>query len=104
MVVFDITPGGATVDQIISGKRVEYRKRKTLKIEFRSNPGDYGLFARLDASDFKRVVSNLVNNSVEALGDAEGLISAELENSADYFSVNIVDDGPGIPSEILHEL
>ena len=92
------------LDQIISGKRVEYRKRKTLKIEFRSNPGDYGLFARLDASDFKRVVSNLVNNSVEALGDAEGLISAELENSEDYFLVKIVDDGPGIPSEILHQL
>lgn len=92
------------LDQVISAKRVEYRKRKTLKIEFRSNPGDYGLFARLDASDFKRVVSNLVNNSVEALGDAEGLISAELENSEDYFFVKIVDDGPGIPSEILHQL
>jgi signal transduction histidine kinase len=53
------------IDSIISEKRVEYRNKINVEIEF-DFQHSYGAFALINPTEFSRVISNLVNNSVEA--------------------------------------
>lgn len=52
---------------------------------------------------FQRVLSNVINNSIEALGDS-GHIEVAIVKRGEQIAVTVVDDGPGIPKEILKKL
>jgi signal transduction histidine kinase len=66
-----------------------------------------------DARQIRQVITNLVRNAAQALGERTGTIQVRLENCervcggsappipADYVCVTVADDGPGIPPERL---
>ncbi len=90
------------LQDIITEKRVQYLDRKvnlTLKISEESFP----VFSAVNSSDFKRVLSNLVNNSVEAIGEV-GNVNISLNRKNDLLSIEIVDDGCGIPNDLLPKI
>ncbi|MBF0364198.1 MAG: HAMP domain-containing histidine kinase [Oligoflexia bacterium] len=94
------------IEEIITEKRLNFRAHLNLSIE-----GDiydkqsYGLFAKINLREMKRLLSNLINNAAEALSNYRGKITIKLL-SPDEKSINILveDNGRGIPKEILESL
>jgi hypothetical protein len=82
---------------------MQFRARWGVHIESPLTMEGYGLFADVNSSDFKRVLSNLINNSVEAVGE-RGKVKVELDGNESRVFVRVVDDGPGIPNDLLPKL
>jgi signal transduction histidine kinase len=91
------------IEPVITEKRLQYRDRLDVSIEAVASPESYGLFARVDPVDFSRVLSNLINNSVEALRRG-GAVTAQLTLKAGAAALTIRDDGKGIAPETLARL
>ena len=91
------------LDSVVTEKRLQFRSRIGVEIENRVDAASYGLFAMVQAVEFKRLISNLVNNAVEALGD-EGTVTVRLVAQADRLRLEVQDTGKGIPPEILAKL
>ncbi len=90
------------IDSVISEKRLQFRNQLNIEIDFNHSRESYGLFANIEPNDFKNVVSNLINNAVEAMGDGSGKIRLELnsENNTEIV-LKIFDNGKGIPPKVL---
>jgi signal transduction histidine kinase/CheY-like chemotaxis protein len=91
------------IEGILTEKRLQFQAKLGVAIEAELGSGAYGLFARLAPAAFKRDLSNLVNNAVEAVGD-RGRVLVSLASAGDRVVLKITDDGPGIPAEILTKL
>jgi signal transduction histidine kinase len=92
----------ALLDSIISEKRIQFRERMEIEIQGDLNQG-YGLFVKISPSELARVISNLVNNSVEAF-TGPGRVTVAVRGDNGTVSVVISDNGRGIPAEILEKL
>mgnify|MGYP000632639410 CR=1 FL=1 len=89
------------VESIVSEKRIQYRQNLGITIEFELNHSAYGLFCNVSSFEFKRVLSNLINNSVEAIGESEGYVKVVVSSQANSALIEIKDNGIGIPRDIL---
>lgn len=87
------------LDSIVSEKRYEYYKTK-INIKLNVTDKAYNCFSKINLTSFKRVLSNLINNSVEAC-DSNGCVDITLSCDAEYIEITINDNGRGIPPEIL---
>jgi signal transduction histidine kinase/FixJ family two-component response regulator len=92
------------IDQVITEKRLQYKTKPEINIDFELTNNSYGLFSNIDPVEFKRIISNLVNNSVEAMPYDKGNIKVILSSEDEYVIVKVKDDGRGIPPEILSRL
>ncbi|MFH1357366.1 MAG: HAMP domain-containing sensor histidine kinase, partial [bacterium] len=92
------------VEQMVSEKRTEYRSKTGVNIESQFDATSYGLFAKINSREFKRIISNLINNSIEALKD-KGNISLSMTTVNDsMIQLSVTDDGEGIPADIIPKL
>jgi signal transduction histidine kinase len=91
------------LNSIISEKRMQYRSKLSIELEFIPLKNSYGLFANIQSHNFKRVISNIINNAVEAMGDS-GKVHIELSGIGQSVEIKITDNGSGIPPEILKKL
>jgi signal transduction histidine kinase len=91
------------VDSLVSEKRVHLRDRENVSIDL-DLEGSYGLFANLDPIEFKRVLSNLINNSVEAFDNQKHCIHISLNRVDHWIQIQIQDDGRGISTEVLDKV
>jgi len=57
----------AVIESLVSEKRMQFRNRSGINIEANLGKESYGLFAKIQPKAFKRLLSNLINNSVEAM-------------------------------------
>jgi signal transduction histidine kinase len=96
----------ALIDSIISEKRIEIRDR--IKISLEADLKDsYGLFSIASWSDLSRIISNLINNSIEALYENSGQVLVTVRPAAgknQMIEILIVDNGKGIPKELLETI
>jgi signal transduction histidine kinase len=90
------------VESIVSEKRVQYRKRSDIEIDVPSTSESYGLFAKVQPAELKAVLSNLINNSVEAM--KSGKIVVSLRGSGVNVAIAVSDNGPGITEDVLSRL
>lgn len=90
------------VDAIVSEKRIEYRDRMAVEI-FADLREGYGLFARLNATELSRAVSNLINNAVEAF-DGAGQVRISLRPVGNQVEISIADNGKGMSPEVLSRI
>jgi len=74
-----------------------------IDIEGQLDAESYGLFAKIEAIEFKRVVSNLVNNAVEAL-NGKGNVTVGLKSDNGHILLMVKDSGKGIPPDLLPRL
>jgi signal transduction histidine kinase len=83
---------------IIDTKSVEFPKRqiisKGIKKEF---------FAKVDKTKFESILSNLINNALEASAESSPVVINYFINNK-YIVIEITDHGKGIPSEVLSKL
>ena len=91
------------VESIIQEKRFQYADYQRLRFE---SDCDYstGAFVLGDNREFGRLISNLFNNSVEALRDHDGIVKIAIREFADKVQLSVQDNGSGIPSEVLAKL
>jgi len=92
----------SVLDSILSEKRVQFRDKVSFQIRGSLEEG-YGLFSIVEPSELARAVSNLINNSVEAL-PGSGLVSIQLKADDEFNKITIQDNGRGIPPEVLSKL
>lgn len=98
------------IDELLSEKRAQFKNQKTIHFEFESRPHHFNLFSTIPSSDLKRIISNLLNNAVEAQ------IAAHSSNQAiqikidppsfpsTHATIHVTDHGCGIPADILPQL
>ncbi|HAH31988.1 MAG TPA: hypothetical protein DCL44_06715 [Elusimicrobia bacterium] len=91
------------VDPVITEKRLQSESKPGINIDFELTAASYGLFAKIQPVEFKRLVSNLVNNAVEVLGD-KGAVNVGLAHEDENIILTVADKGKGIPPEILAKL
>ncbi|UPT74966.1 MAG: HAMP domain-containing histidine kinase [Elusimicrobiota bacterium] len=92
------------IDSIISEKRLALDARQNIDIKSSSDADSYGLFARVQPVELTRVLSNLINNAVEALGEHSGTVQVSVSGSDGKILLVIKDTGKGIPPEIMEKL
>ena len=92
------------IDNIVSEKRIQYREKMGVSINV-DLKNSFGLFVNANPNELSRVISNLINNSVEALPDHYGNIDVSVFSaSKNNVSIQIKDNGSGIPKHILSKL
>lgn len=90
------------VESIISEKRLQF-EQKNILLNLEVEPESAFVFIELNTLDFKRLLSNLINNSAEAM-EKGGSIILRLSHKNRSLSLAIIDTGKGIPPEILDRL
>jgi len=73
---------------------------RNIKLDWKSHH-DYYIYC--DRSQFKQVLINLVKNAIEAV-NAKGTITIMVRRSNHHLVVDVIDEGPGIPKDIIHKL
>lgn len=91
------------LDSLVSEKRAQLTE-KSIDLILELKDDAYSSFVRLEAGEFKRMISNLINNAFEALPDYEGVIRLTLEKRQNSLEIKIIDNGKGIPVDILPEI
>lgn len=100
----DVHLVSALIEGILTEKRMQYRSNIGIEIDGHLDASSYGLFAKVQASEFKRILSNVVNNSVEAMRE-KCVIAVSLETTfKNEIRIKIQDNGKGIRSDILSKL
>ncbi|MBI4406043.1 MAG: ATP-binding protein [Deltaproteobacteria bacterium] len=91
------------IDRIVAEKRMLYGARSEIDIEFELDPSSYGAFSKISASEFKRMLSNLIDNSVEAIASG-GRVTVSLHSQGNISLLSVQDNGRGIAPDILPKL
>jgi len=92
---------GGLVEQVVAEKRLQHKDKVGISIDF--SPGEAELKASIEPTEFQRLISNLINNSVEAFS-GEGVVSVALSAVDHKVLLTVKDNGKGIPPEILARL
>jgi signal transduction histidine kinase len=90
------------LDTVISEKRAQYSDA-IVKIDLNIHPDAFGIFSKVVAVDFKRVISNLINNSVDAMQN-KGKVCIELFHQEKFINIKITDTGSGMPKELIQKI
>lgn len=88
------------VSAAIEEKRLQYKERNGLVFDFHVSPELQDHSCALDAKELNRILSNILNNSAEAV-ISEGLIRVDLTRDSEFVRLFIVDTGVGIPPELI---
>lgn len=91
------------IDSLVSEKRVQLRDRRNVEINLNLEQS-YGLFSRVNSIEIKRVLSNLINNSVESFDNNPHQINVSVKRITHWIQIQIQDDGKGIPPVILDKI
>lgn len=96
------------VESVVTEKRMQYREQNNISIEHNLD-NSYGHFSHVDPSMLKRIISNVINNSVEAFEHSNGRVLISVESCSDEkfpnaIEVRCCDTGKGIAADILNSV
>jgi signal transduction histidine kinase len=100
------------IESVMSEKRAQFKERAQLILETSINESALPAFAFIQPVEFKRLLSNLINNAAEAIPE-EGRIrvTADLVRTEGFspgsptvIELRIIDTGVGIPEALLPKL
>lgn len=100
---FEVCLISPLIEELISEKRMQYRNRSNLHIGANFESDTFALFSKIQPTGFKRVLSNLIDNSVEAIKD-RGNVSIKLSSQSNRITVIVSDNGCGIAPDIQPKL
>lgn len=89
--------------QVLSEKRYEYSKSKiTFDMDVEKDANF--IFIKINPSDFKRMISNVINNAAEAVQNKDnGTVKLELCTAQNNAVIIIRDNGYGMPEHIVNK-
>lgn len=91
------------LSEIVNDRTFRYKGR-SIKISFDLTPLNAFLFIKVSPSDLKRAISNLINNAVDSFPETGGEISLKLKASDEWVYISVLDDGCGMPEEIIKKI
>jgi len=89
--------------EIIEEKRFVISRNKLIQLRFEVSTINPNSLVWVDTVQLKRIVSNLINNSLDAVGNS-GEINISLKGDSAWIVVEVVDNGCGIPENLLEKL
>lgn len=95
----------ALVLQILAEKRLQF-KGKDVRFEHSFDQRANFAFVAGNAIEFKRMVSNVINNAVDACVDRAGVIVVSLQFSkvGHRVTLSVRDNGKGMPAELIDKI
>jgi signal transduction histidine kinase len=91
------------VENMVTEKRLQLGEGSAVEVLAELGPESYGLFSKIQPTEFKRMLSNLINNAIEAIS-GKGIVKVGLAPSPQGISLRVWDTGRGIAPEILPKL
>ncbi|HBA60378.1 MAG TPA: hypothetical protein DCZ92_06105 [Elusimicrobia bacterium] len=88
------------IEPVLAEKRAQYAAKPEIALEFIAAEN---VWAIVQPAELRRIISNLVNNAVEAF-EKGGKVAVELSKLDGRVLLKVSDDGKGIPPEILAKL
>lgn len=91
------------LSQVLTDKKYQYRNLPIQWLE-KISTNSYFAFVRAAPASFKRMLSNLINNAVDAFEGKSGNITIQLEADVLNVKIKIIDNGKGMPQCLLDKL
>ena len=88
------------LDSLVSEKRVQMIE-KSVELILKLGNNTHSCFVNLESENFKRTISNLINNAIEAIETKEGIIRIVLTKQYSDLVIKIIDNGKGISEDAL---
>lgn len=92
------------IKEIVAEKKLEYHNLQNVKWVEKISELEDKVLTSLDPEELKRVLSNLINNSVEALNDHQGRIEIGARNTESEIQIWVSDTGKGIPADWVSQV
>lgn len=96
------SPLSRLIDEVVSEKRLQYASSR-IKIDAIEDKQSYGLFIAVNEGELKRVLSNLIDNAVEA-SISLSHVTIRTVTEDQHVLLTVSDTGKGVPVEILPRL
>ena len=89
--------------EVLTAKKYQY---EDLDVHFNCHFDDNTHFAFIQSefSDFRRMISNLINNAVDALVDNKGAVNLHLSGNKEQIKIGIQDTGKGMSPELIAKI
>lgn len=91
-----------TLEDLVLEKRLEISNRNPILLEFDQKLHELGIFARQET--FSRVISNLINNAIEASPPRSAILILVRLAEDQSLILSVMDQGKGIPESELIKL
>lgn len=88
---------------IMTEKKYEYAK-STIEFISKISQAGYFAFINVDTKSFKRTLSNLINNAVDAYDGEPGDVIVHLDVIGDKVRITIEDHGKGMPDSVKEKI
>lgn len=90
------------INNIIFEKRFMDEAKK-IEFNFKIADDAYTIFIKTDRIEFQRALSNIINNSIEAIDDKGG-ITVNLKTKDRNAIIEVIDNGRGMPQKIIDKI
>ena len=91
------------LDDVVERKRLEYSNCKNIEIIFDRATCAAPIFIKADPTDLKSILSNLINNAIEAsAGFCKVIVSCKSTDG--YCEIFVTDNGVGIPADLVDQI
>lgn len=94
---------GELVEALVAEKELRFKDRDGVYFDLNVDLDGDIVFANICSAKFKRSLSNVLDNSVEAISGG-GSVSIKVSQTNDSVLVSVIDTGSGIPPELLSRL
>lgn len=91
---------GEMIKSIVTEKKIQFKNNAQIILENKINGN---VFVDLNKSDLERVLSNLINNAVEAAGE-KPMAKITLQAESDVLQIIVLDGGLGFPDEVKDKI
>lgn len=92
------------IREILSEKQIQYPDDEKVQFQMDPETSVSGLIAAIDPKEFKCVLSNLIDNSVEARSSHKLVVRVQGERVGREIRISVKDNGRGIARDILPKL
>lgn len=98
-------PVALALAEVVEQKKHEYMvKKDRIDIHCFMTPSSKFTFVKIDRSSFDRMISNLINNSVEAIDGRSGRIDVQLKSDKSSVTLCIKDNGRGMSKDTANRI
>ncbi|MBU0744520.1 MAG: PAS domain-containing protein [Gammaproteobacteria bacterium] len=92
-----------SLSEVVSEKKYQY-KHSPVKFNYLPKPGDNFVFIKVEPGSFTRMISNLINNSVDSFDGRDGRVDLTLKSTSKFVMIIIQDNGKGMPQKIIDKI
>jgi signal transduction histidine kinase len=92
------------IEDLVKQKQFEYSSHHKIQINLVGEVLCRDAFAKVNSIECKAIISNLINNAVEAYPNKIGVVEISLASDERTVSIIVSDAGAGIPEEYTKEL